>query len=166
MRRFAWNAARARKHCQSRRSLVNPNDGFWRSLCAFEQVLGITDRSDPPLPRQILVGFYRGNEDSGCGYQVQIQAPDAILLVKVDQHLPECGMDSSCNSASQEEVIKAMQTCRDDMCTYDLAPPEEVSSCTGISGSFADAISTCVSVIKDLSWLSLSQVLGGVRKAG
>ncbi|DBA81048.1 TPA: hypothetical protein ACH3X2_007249 [Trebouxia sp. C0005] len=47
MRRFGWNAARARKHCQSRRSLVNPNDGFWRSLCAFEQVLGITDRSDP-----------------------------------------------------------------------------------------------------------------------
>ena len=45
MRRFAWNAARARKHCQSRRSLVNPNDGFWRSLCAFEQTLGITDRS-------------------------------------------------------------------------------------------------------------------------
>ena len=45
MRRFGWNAARARKHCQSRRSLVNPNDGFWRSLCAFEQVLGITDRS-------------------------------------------------------------------------------------------------------------------------
>ena len=44
MRRFAWNAARARKHCQNRRSLVNPNDGFWRSLCAFEQVLGITDR--------------------------------------------------------------------------------------------------------------------------
>ncbi|KAL0027469.1 hypothetical protein WJX77_003809 [Trebouxia sp. C0004] len=47
MRRFGWNAARARKHCHSRRSLVNPNDGFWRSLCAFEQVLGITDRSDP-----------------------------------------------------------------------------------------------------------------------
>ncbi|KAL3135874.1 hypothetical protein ABBQ32_007430 [Trebouxia sp. C0010 RCD-2024] len=47
MRRFGWNAARARKHCQTRRTLVNPNDGFWRSLCAFEQVLGITDRSDP-----------------------------------------------------------------------------------------------------------------------
>lgn len=47
MRRSGWNAARARKHCQARRSLVNPNDGFWRSLCAFEQVLGITDRSDP-----------------------------------------------------------------------------------------------------------------------
>lgn len=44
MRRFAWNATRARTHCQKRRSLVNPNDGFWRSLCAFEQVLGITDR--------------------------------------------------------------------------------------------------------------------------
>jgi len=50
MRRFAWNAARARKHCQSRRSLVNPNDGFWRSLCAFEQVLGITDRSALIVP--------------------------------------------------------------------------------------------------------------------
>ena len=45
MRRFGCNASRARKHCQARRSLVNPNDGFWRSLCAFEQVLGITDRS-------------------------------------------------------------------------------------------------------------------------
>jgi len=50
MRRFGWNAARARKHCQSRRSLVNPNDGFWRSLFAFEQVLGITDRSALILP--------------------------------------------------------------------------------------------------------------------
>ena len=30
MRRFAWNAAKARRHCHERRSLVNPNDGFWR----------------------------------------------------------------------------------------------------------------------------------------
>ena len=55
MRRFSWNAARARKHCQERRSLVNPNDGFWRSLCALEAQLGIADRcgrraEKPPNP--------------------------------------------------------------------------------------------------------------------
>ncbi len=33
MRRFAWNAAKARRHCHERRSLVNPNDGFWRRCC-------------------------------------------------------------------------------------------------------------------------------------
>lgn len=44
MRRFSWNASKARKHCQERRSLVNPNDGFWRSLCALEAQLGIADR--------------------------------------------------------------------------------------------------------------------------
>ena len=55
MRRFGWNAARARKHCQTRRSLVNPNDGFWGSLGAFEQALGITDRSVfTPLSRPLL----------------------------------------------------------------------------------------------------------------
>ncbi|BDA42767.1 probable dual specificity protein phosphatase 6 at N-terminal half [Coccomyxa sp. Obi] len=47
MRRFTWAAKRAREHCKQRRSLVNPNQGFWRSLCAFEEQLGITDRSDP-----------------------------------------------------------------------------------------------------------------------
>ncbi|EIE24571.1 phosphatases II [Coccomyxa subellipsoidea C-169] len=47
MRRFTWPAGRAREHCKQRRSLVNPNQGFWRSLCAFEEQLGITDRSDP-----------------------------------------------------------------------------------------------------------------------
>ena len=35
---------RARAHCQQRRSLVSPNQGFWRSLCAFEEQLGITER--------------------------------------------------------------------------------------------------------------------------
>lgn len=44
MRRFAWNAAKARQHCVERRSVVQPNDGFWRSLCAFEAQLGIGDR--------------------------------------------------------------------------------------------------------------------------
>lgn len=44
MRRFSWNAAKARKYCFERRSLVNPNDGFWRSLCALEAQLGIADR--------------------------------------------------------------------------------------------------------------------------
>ena len=44
MRRFTWPAKRAREHCKQRRSLVNPNQGFWRSLCAFEEQLGITER--------------------------------------------------------------------------------------------------------------------------
>ena len=44
MRRFGWNATKARTHCHDRRSLVNPNHGFWQALCAFEPVLGITDR--------------------------------------------------------------------------------------------------------------------------
>ncbi len=44
MRRFGWNATKARTHCHGRRSLVNPNHGFWQALCAFEPVLGITDR--------------------------------------------------------------------------------------------------------------------------
>lgn len=48
MRRFTWPAQRAREHCKQRRSLVNPNQGFWRSLCAFEEQLGITERSAWP----------------------------------------------------------------------------------------------------------------------
>lgn len=46
MRRFSWNATKARAHCVDCRSVVHPNDGFWRSLCALESQLGITDRSD------------------------------------------------------------------------------------------------------------------------
>lgn len=44
MRRFTWPAERAREHARARRSLVNPNQGFWRQLCAFEAELGITQR--------------------------------------------------------------------------------------------------------------------------
>ena len=47
MRRFGWNATKARTHCHDRRSLVNPNHGFWQALCAFEPALGITDRWVP-----------------------------------------------------------------------------------------------------------------------
>mmetsp|Transcript_11961 Transcript_11961/g.35836 ORF Transcript_11961/g.35836 Transcript_11961/m.35836 type:complete len:480 (-) Transcript_11961:160-1599(-) len=46
MRRFTWNASKARAHVAERRSAVYPNDGFWRSLCALESQLGIDDRSD------------------------------------------------------------------------------------------------------------------------
>ena len=48
--KFVWLSGvkllchRARAHCQQRRSLVSPNQGFWRSLCAFEEQLGITER--------------------------------------------------------------------------------------------------------------------------
>ncbi len=48
MRRFTWPAERARAHCLARRSLVNPNQGFWRQLCAFEAELGITQRCAQP----------------------------------------------------------------------------------------------------------------------
>ena len=44
MRRFTWPAERAREHARARRSLVNPNQGFWRQLCAFEAELGIRQR--------------------------------------------------------------------------------------------------------------------------
>lgn len=44
MRKFNWPAERARAHCIQRRSIVMPNDGFWRSLCAFEGQLGIQQR--------------------------------------------------------------------------------------------------------------------------
>lgn len=47
MRRFGWNAQKAKEYCTERRSLVCPNDGFWRTLCALEAKLGISDRSDP-----------------------------------------------------------------------------------------------------------------------
>jgi len=39
---------RARAHCQQRRSIVSPNQGFWRSLCALEEQLGITERQAQP----------------------------------------------------------------------------------------------------------------------
>ena len=44
MRYFTWSAEHSRKYCFERRSLVNPNDGFWRSLCALEAQLGIANR--------------------------------------------------------------------------------------------------------------------------
>ncbi|GAB4815324.1 hypothetical protein N2152v2_002370 [Parachlorella kessleri] len=47
MRRNRWAAQKALEFVKGRRSLVNPNDGFWRSLCALEMQLGITDRSNP-----------------------------------------------------------------------------------------------------------------------
>lgn len=47
MRRNRWSAQKALEYAKGRRSLVNPNDGFWRSLCALEAQLGIADRSNP-----------------------------------------------------------------------------------------------------------------------
>lgn len=37
----------ALEYCKSRRSLVSPNEGFWRVLCALEGSLGIAQRSNP-----------------------------------------------------------------------------------------------------------------------
>eukprot|EP00892_Ulva_mutabilis_P000251 jgi/Ulvmu1/10226/UM060_0026.1 len=52
MRKHMWPAARAIVHLLSYRSAVCPNEGFWRQLCAFEEVLGIpkVQRSDPNAP--------------------------------------------------------------------------------------------------------------------
>lgn len=44
MRHNHWSAQKAKEHCVARRSIVCPNDGFWRTLCALEDSLGIADR--------------------------------------------------------------------------------------------------------------------------
>jgi dual specificity MAP kinase phosphatase len=44
MRSKRWSAQQARRHCIAARSLVCPNDGFWRLLCALEGPLGILER--------------------------------------------------------------------------------------------------------------------------
>ena len=44
MRTQSCSAEQARAHCRARRSLVQPNDGFWRALCAFERQLGLAAR--------------------------------------------------------------------------------------------------------------------------
>ena len=47
MRAKRWTAQKALDHCRARRSLVMPNDGFWRCLCAFEEPLNIIGRRCP-----------------------------------------------------------------------------------------------------------------------
>ena len=44
MRVRRWSAAQAREYCVKRRSVVAPNDGFWRTLCALEASLGVAAR--------------------------------------------------------------------------------------------------------------------------
>ncbi|KAL0049954.1 hypothetical protein WJX82_001575 [Trebouxia sp. C0006] len=115
MRRFAWNAARARKHCQSRRSLVNPNDGFWRSLCAFEQVLGITDRSDP--------GGSAGGRGAdapallsqdAAGQKVQVSFIPANKLDQAAEQKPaQSGPSSDQQNGSQEQAAAAGSAVQD-----------------------------------------------------
>lgn len=47
MRASGWSAQQAREHCLARRSVVQPNEGFWQALCAYEHELGIPARSNP-----------------------------------------------------------------------------------------------------------------------
>lgn len=54
MRKHAWPARRALMFLVERRSKVCPNEGFWRQLCAFEEVLGLpavqrSNVADPPV---------------------------------------------------------------------------------------------------------------------
>lgn len=44
MRAQGLSAEQARAHCRARRSVVLPNDGFWRALCALERQLGLHAR--------------------------------------------------------------------------------------------------------------------------
>ncbi len=44
MRSKHWSAQKAREYVVQRRSIVCPNDGFWRTLCSLEAGLGIIDR--------------------------------------------------------------------------------------------------------------------------
>ena len=78
MRRFTWPAERARQHARARRSLVNPNQGFWRQLCAFEAELGITQRC-AVLLRQGL-----------CAVQGALPPPPAVLHLDVVK-MSTCG---------------------------------------------------------------------------
>ena len=44
MRAKRMSAQAALDLCRARRSLVTPNDGFWRCLCALEAPLNLTSR--------------------------------------------------------------------------------------------------------------------------
>ncbi|KAK9861523.1 hypothetical protein WJX84_009942 [Apatococcus fuscideae] len=60
MRKHSWTATKARQFCYERRSLVQPNDGFWRSLCALEGQLGLSHRSDPARTKRHRNGSKAG----------------------------------------------------------------------------------------------------------
>ena len=50
----------------ARRSLVNPNQGFWRQLCAFEAELGITQRCAQPQKTYRCLGHLGGSNILTC----------------------------------------------------------------------------------------------------
>lgn len=49
MRHHHWPAERALRAVRSARSIITPNDGFWRALCALERRLGLPPTSDTEL---------------------------------------------------------------------------------------------------------------------
>lgn len=81
MRKKFWPAARALAYLLSCRSAVCPNEGFWRQLCAFEDVLGIPkpQQSDPGAPPVV-------SEAYGDLGKVHIAADAAGERVRVDIH--------------------------------------------------------------------------------
>ncbi|KAI3430229.1 hypothetical protein D9Q98_004826 [Chlorella vulgaris] len=95
MRKHRWSAQKALDYCKSRRSLVAPNDGFWRTLCALEAQLGIAERSDvdafsgyqgadapPPAPIEeprVRVTFVpAGASSAPAGSMSQTAAPPPV----------------------------------------------------------------------------------------
>jgi dual specificity MAP kinase phosphatase len=69
MRRNRWTARKALEFARARRAVINPNEGFWRALCALELALGLAERSDPETQRGVqgvdstVGGGADGNED-------------------------------------------------------------------------------------------------------
>ncbi|MEW5317279.1 MAG: hypothetical protein WDW38_008590 [Sanguina aurantia] len=101
MRHNGWSAGKARELVEERRSLVMPNDGFWRTLCALEGSLGIKDRKDrrasvgetgvfpdrshecphqaPRQPRTPLSPPGRSNPDAGSSTRLEDSAAPTAL---------------------------------------------------------------------------------------
>ena len=88
MRRHRWTAEHARSHCQARRSLVAPNDGFWRALCALEGALGLTKRwGQDCLWHSSVLCFELGRTMADKGLPVAGSAAAAARIMWSD--LPE-----------------------------------------------------------------------------
>ncbi|KAK9816993.1 hypothetical protein WJX72_007967 [[Myrmecia] bisecta] len=94
MRRFQWSAAKARSFCHERRSLVAPNDGFWRSLCALEGQLGIANRSNP-------------NEGGGRGVDAPVALAQDAAGEKVTVTFVPAGRGASTAQPSSSKAEEA-----------------------------------------------------------
>ncbi|EFN52440.1 hypothetical protein CHLNCDRAFT_138968 [Chlorella variabilis] len=68
MRKHRWSAQRALELTKARRSLVAPNDGFWRTLCALEAQLGIAERWGLAAAAAAAAVVVGSNADAFAGF--------------------------------------------------------------------------------------------------